>query len=87
MLYHASLLQLPGFISRAQKAALVEDAILAMSLQEYSDSRIGSNFHSKGLSNGERRRISIARELITNPQFVFIDEPLYHLDWLVICKF
>ncbi|GLJ55915.1 hypothetical protein SUGI_1200450 [Cryptomeria japonica] len=80
MLYHASLLQLPGFISRAEKAAMVEDAILAMSLQEYSDSRIGSNFHSKGLSNGEIRRISIARELITNPQFIFIDEPLYHLD-------
>ncbi|KAH9317186.1 hypothetical protein KI387_018955, partial [Taxus chinensis] len=80
MLYHASLLQLPGFISRTQKAALVEDAISAMSLQEYADSRIGSNFHSKGLSHGERRRVRIARELIASPQFMFIDEPLYHLD-------
>lgn len=80
MLYYASLLQLPGYISRKKKMALVEDAILAMSLEDYADTRIGSNFQTKGLANGERRRVTIARELIASPQFIFIDEPLFLLD-------
>lgn len=37
----------------------------------------------KGLPAGERRRVSIARELVMRPHIVFIDEPLYHLDRLV----
>lgn len=36
----------------------------------------------KGLPNGERRRVSIARELVMRPHIMFIDEPLYHLDRL-----
>lgn len=80
MLYYSSLLQLPGFISRKKKAALVDNAILAMSLEDYADRRIGGNCYRKGLTSGERRRVSICRELIGSPQFVFIDEPLYHLD-------
>ncbi|MBA0678748.1 hypothetical protein Goari_020071 [Gossypium aridum] len=34
----------------------------------------------KGLARGERRRVSIARELVMRPRILFIDEPLYHLD-------
>eukprot|EP01018_Ginkgo_biloba_P012552 Gb_28881 [translate_table: standard] len=80
MLYYSSLLQLPDFIPRKKKASLAEDAIFAMSLEDYADIRIGGNCYQKGLSSGERRRVSIARELIASPQVVFIDEPLYHLD-------
>ncbi|RVW17512.1 ABC transporter G family member 3 [Vitis vinifera] len=35
---------------------------------------------SVGLPSGERRRVSIARELVMRPHILFIDEPLYHLD-------
>lgn len=34
----------------------------------------------KGLPSGERRRVSIAQELVMRPHILFIDEPLYHLD-------
>lgn len=77
-LYYSALLQLPGFF--CQKKSVVEDAILAMSLGDYANKLIGGHCYMKGLPSGERRRVSIARELVMRPQILFIDEPLYHLD-------
>ncbi|KAK6926733.1 ABC transporter-like, ATP-binding domain [Dillenia turbinata] len=77
-LYYSALLQLPGFF--CQKQSMVEDAILAMSLSEYANKLIGGHCYMKGLPSGERRRVSIARELVMRPNVLFIDEPLYHLD-------
>lgn len=77
-LYYSALLQLPGFF--CQKKSVVEDAILAMSLGDYANKLIGGHCYMKGLPSGERRRVSIARELVMRPHILFIDEPLYHLD-------
>ncbi|KDP43994.1 hypothetical protein JCGZ_05461 [Jatropha curcas] len=77
-LYYSALLQLPGFF--CQKKSVVEDAIHAMSLSDYANKLIGGHCYMKGLPNGERRRVSIARELVMRPHILFIDEPLYHLD-------
>ncbi|XP_031483320.1 ABC transporter G family member 3 [Nymphaea colorata] len=78
MLYYSALLQLPAFFS--QKKNLVEEAISAMSLGDYADKLIGGHCYMKRLAKGERRRVSIARELVMRPHVLFIDEPLYHLD-------
>ncbi|KAF3322108.1 ABC transporter G family member 3 [Carex littledalei] len=78
MLYYAALLQLPGFFS--EKKSAVEEAIHAMSLGDYADKLIGGHCYMTGLPHGERRRVSIARELVVRPHALFIDEPLYHLD-------
>ncbi|KAL2519573.1 ABC transporter G family member 3 [Abeliophyllum distichum] len=77
-LYYSALLQIPGFFF--QKRSVVEDAILAMSLGDYANKLIGGHCYMKGLPRGERRRVSIARELVMRPHVLFIDEPLYHLD-------
>ncbi|GKV08358.1 hypothetical protein SLEP1_g19998 [Rubroshorea leprosula] len=77
-LYYSALLQLPGFF--CQKKGVVEEAIHAMSLGDYANKLIGGHCYMKGLPSGERRRVSIARELVMRPQVLFIDEPLYHLD-------
>lgn len=77
-LYYSAFLQLPGFFF--QKKSVVEDAILAMSLGDYANKLIGGHCYMKGLPSGERRRVSIARELVMRPNVLFIDEPLYHLD-------
>ncbi|CAH9082848.1 unnamed protein product [Cuscuta epithymum] len=77
-LYYSALLQLPGYVWK--KKSVVEDAINAMSLGDYADKLIGGHCYMKGLRSGERRRLSIARELVTRPHVLFIDEPLYHLD-------
>lgn len=77
-LYYSALLQLPGFFR--EKRSAVEDAIYAMSLGDYANKLIGGHCYMKGLPGGERRRVTIARELVMRPHIVFIDEPLYHLD-------
>ncbi|KAF8396534.1 hypothetical protein HHK36_018158 [Tetracentron sinense] len=77
-LYYSALLQLPGFFS--QKKIIIEDAILAMSLGDCANKLIGGHCYMKSLPSGERRRISIARELVMRPHILFVDEPLYHLD-------
>lgn len=79
-LYYSALLQLPGFLF--QKKSAVEDAIVSMSLGDYANKLIGGHCYMKGLPSGERRRVSIARELVMRPHILFIDEPLYHLDRL-----
>ncbi|KAF0917953.1 hypothetical protein E2562_021669 [Oryza meyeriana var. granulata] len=78
MLYYSAHLQLPGLFS--SKSSIVEDAIAAMSLADYADKLIGGHCFMKRLPAGERRRLSIARELVMRPHVLFIDEPLYHLD-------
>lgn len=77
-LYYSAFLQLPGFFF--QKKSVVEDAILAMSLGDYANKLIGGHCYMKGLPSGERRRVSIARELVMRPHVLFIDEPLYRLN-------
>ncbi|XP_028808094.1 ABC transporter G family member 3-like isoform X1 [Neltuma alba] len=77
-LYYSALLQLPSFFCR--KKSVVEDAIHAMSLGDYANKLIGGHCYMKGLPKGERRRVSIAKELVMRPHILFIDEPLYHLD-------
>ena len=79
MLYYSALLQLPEITSH-KKTNILQDTILEMSLEDYADTCIGGNCYRRGLARGERRRISIARELLTSPHLMFIDEPLYHLD-------
>lgn len=79
-LTYSALLQLPNHFSLLQKHAMVEEILTLMELKTLANFQIGGWFRSKGLSIGEKQRLSIATELLKKPSLIFIDEPIHHLD-------
>ncbi|KMT01539.1 hypothetical protein BVRB_9g215410 [Beta vulgaris subsp. vulgaris] len=77
--YYSSELQLPASMSKAEKRKRADDCIKEMGLQKAINTRIGG-WGSKGLSSGERRRLSICIEILTHPKLLFLDEPTSGLD-------
>lgn len=57
----------------------VSSVINDMGLKKCRDTAIGDEM-IKGVSGGERKRVSIAVELISNPSVLFLDEPTTGLD-------
>lgn len=66
-------------LSPAGRKKRVQDVIASLSLEEVQDVLVG-NEDIKGLSGGERKRVSIGMEMITNPSVMFLDEPTSGLD-------
>ncbi|CAI9094556.1 OLC1v1030316C2 [Oldenlandia corymbosa var. corymbosa] len=66
-------------VSIREKLSLVESTIIEMGLQDCVDTVVG-NWHLRGISGGEKRRLSIALEILTRPSLLFLDEPTTGLD-------
>ncbi|KAG0380699.1 hypothetical protein BGX24_006032 [Mortierella sp. AD032] len=80
-LNYAAELGMGKTMSLAQKHARVEEILELMGLQECAEVMVG-NSEKSGCSGGQRRRISIAMQLINDPACVFLDEPTSGLDAL-----
>lgn len=79
---YSAQLQLPATMSRAAKRERAEDTIREMGLLDAADTRIGGTWGAgkKGLSGGQKRRVSICLEMLTHPKLLFLDEPTSGLD-------
>ena len=73
-LRYAARLRLPSSTTTAQVDEAVRVAIDTVGLNEQAAVRVGS------LSGGQRKRASIAVELLTEPRAFFLDEPTSSLD-------
>eukprot|EP01117_Protostelium_nocturnum_P018249 TRINITY_DN75_c0_g1_i2.p1 TRINITY_DN75_c0_g1~~TRINITY_DN75_c0_g1_i2.p1 ORF type:complete len:675 (+),score=160.52 TRINITY_DN75_c0_g1_i2:146-2170(+) len=78
-LQYAALLRLPDSISKAKKMELVEEAIAELGLRDCAETYIGGNGR-RGVSGGEKRRVSIGVQILTNPSILLLDEPTSGLD-------
>jgi ABC-type multidrug transport system ATPase subunit len=74
-LKYAAALRLPPDTTAAERAARVDEVLDQLGLTAYRSQRIGNQ-----LSGGQRKRVSIATELITAPSLLFLDEPTSGLD-------
>ncbi|XP_021809152.1 ABC transporter G family member 9-like [Prunus avium] len=78
-LVYTALLRLPNTLSKAEKTMQAEAVIIQLELTKCKNSVVGDEF-LRGVSGGERRRVSIGQELLVNPSLLFLDEPTSGLD-------
>jgi ABC-type multidrug transport system ATPase subunit/ABC-type multidrug transport system permease subunit len=77
----SALLRLPRDMTRASKEQRVFEVEKQLGIYHIRDSLIGSEEgKGRGISGGEKRRVSIACELVTSPSILFLDEPTSGLD-------
>lgn len=76
---YSALLRLPREMSYEAKKFRTLDTLNELGLLPIKDSRIGSASR-RSISGGEKRRVSIACELVTSPSILFLDEPTSGLD-------
>lgn len=78
-LHFAAQLRLPTFLTHEQKVQRAETVLLQLGLKDCADNLVGSDM-VKGISGGEKRRVSIAIQILTDPRVLLLDEPTSGLD-------
>ncbi|OIV38899.1 ABC transporter ATP-binding protein [Mangrovactinospora gilvigrisea] len=73
-LRYAARLRFPGDTRPEERNARVEEVIRELGLDQRADNRITT------LSGGQRKRVSVALELLTKPSLLLLDEPTSGLD-------
>jgi ABC-type multidrug transport system ATPase subunit len=75
----AARLRLPSWMSKSEKMQRAESMLLRLGLKDCADTIVGSDL-VRGISGGERRRVSIAIQILTDPRVLLLDEPTSGLD-------
>ncbi|KXS11308.1 hypothetical protein M427DRAFT_73054 [Gonapodya prolifera JEL478] len=76
---YSALLRLPRDMSNEAKQFRVRETMVELGILNIADRRIGGA-GNRGISGGEKRRVSIACELVTSPSILYLDEPTSGLD-------
>jgi len=75
----AARLALPASVSKLERMQRIEALLTAFGLAGQANNLIGTPIR-KGISGGQKRRVSVAAQLITSPKLLFLDEPTSGLD-------
>lgn len=78
-LMFAAEFRLPRSLSKSKKKLRVQALIDQLGLRNAANTVIGDEGH-RGVSGGERRRVSIGTDIIHDPIILFLDEPTSGLD-------
>src|SRR5205085_10466484 len=86
--YYSARLRLPRDFSDADVHRRIRTVLEQLELRGIEDVLVGSP-EKKGISGGQRKRVNLAMELMTDPLVLFLDEPTSGLsseDALVVMK-
>jgi ABC-type multidrug transport system ATPase subunit len=75
----SAAIRLAESITAEEKSLRAQTVMQQLGLAHIANSRVGDALR-RGISGGEKKRLSIAVELVTNPSVIFIDEPTSGLD-------
>ncbi|XP_065904845.1 broad substrate specificity ATP-binding cassette transporter ABCG2-like isoform X4 [Dysidea avara] len=75
----SALLRLPPDMTHDEKLEKVDEVIENLGISHVADTLIGTPF-TRGVSGGQRKRTSIAMEMVVSPGILFLDEPTTGLD-------
>ncbi|KAG8839536.1 hypothetical protein FRC18_010315 [Serendipita sp. 400] len=78
-LRYAAILRLPQTMSKRNKLARVEEVLGMLGLEDCADTLVGGPL-LKGISGGEKRRLSLAIEMLNDPSVLIVDEVTSGLD-------
>ncbi|KFK39853.1 hypothetical protein AALP_AA3G297000 [Arabis alpina] len=78
-LTYTALLRLPKELTRKEKMEQAETVVSDLGLTRCCNSVIGGGL-IRGISGGERKRVSIGQEMLVNPSLLLLDEPTSGLD-------
>ncbi|WP_069172271.1 ABC transporter ATP-binding protein/permease [Streptomyces griseus] len=73
-LRYAAKLRFPADTTEAERTARIHEVLAELKLDIHKDKKVTS------LSGGQRKRVSVALELLTKPSLIFLDEPTSGLD-------
>ncbi|MFB7112244.1 FHA domain-containing protein [Streptomyces sp. NPDC056291] len=73
-LKYAAKLRFPADTTAAEREARIDEVLRELKLDVHKDKKVTS------LSGGQRKRVSVALELLTKPSLIFLDEPTSGLD-------
>ncbi|KAE8008363.1 hypothetical protein FH972_004884 [Carpinus fangiana] len=76
---YSARLRLPNQIDTSTKAEFVSEVLQMIELDEIKDALVGIPGIT-GISTEQRKRLTIAVELVSNPSIIFMDEPTSGLD-------
>ncbi|KAL3841325.1 hypothetical protein ACJMK2_019487 [Sinanodonta woodiana] len=74
-----AMIRLPDYVFKEEKMKRLQEIVDTLDLNKCLDTNIGDMW-MPGLSGGEKKRASIACELIHDPVIIFLDEPTTGLD-------
>lgn len=66
-------------ISKAERIGRIDGLLASFGLTNQADKIVGTPIRT-GISGGQKRRLSVASQLITGPKILFLDEPTSGLD-------
>lgn len=78
-LWFAARLALPRTVTKAEAKSRVAKLIECFGLSKQRSTLIGTPMQ-RGISGGQKRRVSVATQLMTGPRILFLDEPTSGLD-------